>query len=260
MKSSAQTLFERSLAGRVAVVTGASSGIGAATATALAARGAKVALIARRGDRLGKLVEEIKTGGGVAVAYPVDITNAASLASAATKIRAELGTPGILINNAGVMLPAPMLENRTDDWSRMIDLNVTALVNAIGVFGPDLVQAAEAQGGADLVNISSNGATGVFPNFAVYCAAKAAVSHLSRNLRPEFGPKHVRVSAFEPGLVVTELADHVSDQSSKDWIFGARKTMELLQSADVADVIAFTVSRPRHVNLDHVGILPTTQV
>lgn len=260
MKSSAQSQFERSLDGRVAVVTGASSGIGAATAQALAARGAKVALVARRADRLAQLVNEIKAGGGTAIAYSVDITDTNSLETAARQIRLELGTPGILINNAGVMLAAPMLENRTNDWSRMIDLNVTALVTAIGVFGADLVSSAGAQGGADVVNISSIGATGVFPNFAVYCATKAAVSHFSRNLRTELGPKNVRVSVFEPGLVVTELADHVTDAPSKEWIFGARKTMELLQAEDVADVISFTVSRPRHVNLDHVGIVPTTQV
>ena len=254
------TPSDRSLTNRIAVVTGASSGIGAATGRALAARGAKIAVIARRGDRLSSLVAEIQAAGGTAHAYAADITDLASLQDVAARIRAELGAPGILINNAGVMLPAPVAEQRLDDWSRMIDLNVTALVNTVGVFGPDLVKAAAAQGVADLINISSNGATGVFPNFAVYCATKAAVSHLSRNLRTEFGPKQVRVSAFEPGLVETELADHGSNQAAKDWIFGARKAFKILQSEDVAEMIAFTVSRPAHVNLDHIGILPTAQV
>ena len=253
-------MFERSLTGRIAVVTGASSGIGAATARFLAARGAKVALLARRLDRLDGLAKEIIADGGTALALAVDVTDQRSLEEAANQIRTQLGVPSIVINNAGVMLPSPLLEQRTEDWSRMIDLNVTAAVRVIGVFGPDLTKAAQTGIASDLVNISSSGATGVFPNFAVYCATKAAISHLSRNLRTEFGPQNVRVSMFEPGLVVTELADHVTDQSSKDWIFGARKTMELLQSEDVADVIAFTVSRPRHVNLQQIAIWPTTQV
>jgi NADP-dependent 3-hydroxy acid dehydrogenase YdfG len=251
---------ESSLTDRIAVVTGASSGIGAATARTLAARGARIAVIARRADRLNRLVAEIRSSGGTANSYSADITDMASLKDVASRIRTELGAPGILINNAGVMLPAPVAEQRSDDWSRMIDLNVTALVNAVGVFSSDLFAAAVAQGTADLINISSIGATGVFPNFAVYCATKAAVSHLSRNLRTEFGPKQVRVSTFEPGLVETELADHGSNQAAKDWIFGARKAFKVLQSEDVAEVIAFTVSRPAHVNLDHIGIQPTAQV
>jgi NADP-dependent 3-hydroxy acid dehydrogenase YdfG len=258
--SSSPVSYLAPLTGRVAVITGASSGIGAATAKSLAVRGAKVALIARRKDQLDQLAAEITAAGGTALALPIDVTDAKALAGAAETIAARLGQVSIVVNNAGVMLPAPILENRTEDWDRMIDLNLTAAVRVIGVFGPSLVKAAEQGGVADLINTSSIGAQGVFQNFAVYCATKAAISHLSRNLRTEFGPKNVRVSMFEPGLVVTELVNHVADQGAKDWIHGARQTIEVLQSEDVGETIAFTVSLPARVNLQQVTIMPTQQV
>jgi NADP-dependent 3-hydroxy acid dehydrogenase YdfG len=258
MKTSSTPSYLQPLLGRVAVVTGASSG--AATARSLAARGAKVALLARRGDMLAKLAAEISATGGQAIALTVDVTDQAALEAAARTIREQLGTVSIIVNNAGVMLPSPMLDQRTNDWERMIDLNITGAVRVIGVFGPDLVEAAKQGSAADLINVSSNGAQGVYANFAVYCATKAAISHLSRNLRTEFGPKNVRVSMIEPGLTISELADHVTDQGAKDWIFGARQTLEVLQSEDVAETIAFTTSLPKHVNLQQVTIVPTAQV
>ena len=258
--SASSVSYLRPLSDRVAVVTGASSGIGRATAKALAARGAKVAVIARRQDQLDQLVAEIIADGGQALALPLTVTDQKALEAAAQTVAAQLGTVSIVVNNAGVMLPSPMLDQRTDDWERMIDLNFTGAVRVIGVFSPALVAAAQQGGVADLINTSSIGAQGVYQNFAVYCATKAAISHLSRNLRTEFGPKNVRVSMLEPGLVVTELADHVTDAGAKDWIFGARKTMEVLTAEDVAETIAFTVSLPRHVNLQQVTIRPTTEV
>ncbi|MCX6950987.1 MAG: SDR family oxidoreductase [Verrucomicrobia bacterium] len=248
------------LLNRVAVVTGASSGIGAATARALAARGAKVALLARRKEMLDQHVAAITAAGGRALALAVDVTDQRSVEAAAQAVAAQLGTVSLVVNNAGVMLAAPVLDQRTSEWERMIDLNLMGAMRVIGAFTPALVEAAKTGSAADLINISSIGAQGVFPNFAVYCATKAAVSHLSRNLRTELGPKNVRVSMFEPGLVVTELAHHVGDQGAKEWIFGARQTMEVLQSEDVAETIAFTASLPRHVNLQQVTIMPTTQV
>lgn len=261
MKTSApQASYLHPLNGRVAVVTGASSGIGNATAKSLAARGGKVALLARRKDQLDQLAAEITAAGGTALALPIDVTDHAALEAVARTIAEKLGTVSIVVNNAGVMLPSPMLEQRSDDWDRMISLNVTAAVRVIGVFGPALETAARNSGVADLVNISSVGAQNVFANFAVYCATKAALSHLSRNLRTEFGPKGIRVSMIEPGLVKTELPNHVTDQGARDWIFGAQKTMEILQSEDVGETIAFTVTLPPRVNLQQVTIIPTAQV
>ncbi len=248
------------LENRVAVITGASSGIGASTAKYLAARGAKVALLARRKDKLDQLAAEIKEAGGTALALEVDVTDQLSIDKAAQAVKNELGLVSIVVNNAGVMLPAPIEQNRTSDWERMIDINVTGAARIVGAFTQSMIEAADKSGVADLVNISSIAAQNVFPNFAVYSATKAAVSHMSRHLRTELGPKNVRVSMIEPGLVVTELASHVEDKAVSEWIDGAAKSMDLLQADDIAETIAFTVSLPKNVNLQQVTIMPTQQV
>jgi NADP-dependent 3-hydroxy acid dehydrogenase YdfG len=249
----------QTLAGRVAVVTGASSGIGAATAAALAARGAKVAMLARRAPQMARLAQAITDAGGTALALPIDVTKQTSIDDSAKAIAAELGTVSIVVNNAGVMLPAPVVERRTDDWERMIDLNFTGAMRVIGAFVPGLIEAARSGGPADLVNISSIGSQLTFPNFAVYCATKAAITHLSRNLRTELGPKDVRVSVIEPGLVATELQSHVTDADSLGWLAQARNTVDWLSGDDIAETIAFLVGQPKHVNLQQVTIMPTRQ-
>jgi NADP-dependent 3-hydroxy acid dehydrogenase YdfG len=240
-------------------VTGASSGIGAATAALLASRGAKVALLARRQNNLTTLAASIKEAGGTALALPLDVTSQQSVDDAAREIAAQLGTVSIVINNAGVMLPAPVTEKRTADWEQMINLNVTGAMRVIGAFTPALIDAAKAGSAADLVNISSVAAQGVFPNFAVYCATKAAVTHLSRNLRTELGPQNVRVSVIEPGLVATELQSHVKDEAANNWLEGARTAVDWLQGDDIAEMIGFLVGLPKHVNLQQVTIVPTKQ-
>ncbi len=247
------------LAGRIAVVTGASSGIGAASGKALAARGASVALLARRKEKLDALAAEIREAGGNAVVVTVDVSKQASVDAAAESVHRQLGKPDIVVNNAGVMLPAPIAERRTSDWERMIDLNVTGAVRVIGAFVPDLLEAAAQGRPADLVNVSSIAAQNLFPNFAVYCATKAAISHLSRNLRAELGPRDVRVSMVEPGIVATELQSHVTDQGALNWLAGAKKTMTWLEPENVAETMAFTVSLPSHVNLQQITIMPTRQ-
>jgi NADP-dependent 3-hydroxy acid dehydrogenase YdfG len=247
------------LNGRVAVITGASSGIGAATAKRLAAAGAKVAVLARRADRLDVLVKEIEEAGGTALALPVDVTDAAALRAAADRVATELGTVDLLFNNAGVMLPAPVDELPVEQWQRQIDLNVTGLMNAIGAFVPQLVAAAADKGVADLVNTSSIAAQNIFPNFAVYSGTKAYVTHLSRTLRAELGAKGVRVAAVEPGIVGTELQTHVTDAGVLEWLEGTRSEITWLAPEDVAEAITFLVSQPAHVNLQQVTIMPTRQ-
>ncbi len=247
------------LAGRVAVVTGASSGIGEATARRLASLGASVALVARRKDRLDALASAIASGGGRALALAVDLGSAESIEGAARAVAAELGAVDLVVNNAGVMLASPVEERRRADWEQMIDLNLAGAMRVIGAFANPLIEAARRGGPADLVNVSSVGAHGVFPKFAVYCATKAAMTHLSRNLRAELGPKGVRVSALEPGLVRTELQGHVTDEGALAWLEGARQTITWLDAADVAETIAFLASLPRHVNLAHLAIMPTEQ-
>jgi NADP-dependent 3-hydroxy acid dehydrogenase YdfG len=247
------------LAGRVAVVTGASSGIGEATARRLAASGAKVAVLARRADRLEKLVNEIEQAGGTALALAVDVTDASAVRAAAQRVASELGTVDLLFNNAGVMLPGSVEELPVEQWQREIDLNVTGLMNTIAAFVSQLISAAADKGVADLVNTSSIGAQNIFPKFAVYAGTKAYVTHMSRTLRAELGAKDVRVSAIEPGIVETELQGHVTDTGVQDWLEGTKEETTWLAPEDVAEAINFLVSQPAHVNLQQVTIMPTRQ-
>ncbi|MEI8408695.1 MULTISPECIES: SDR family oxidoreductase [unclassified Kribbella] len=247
------------LAGRVAVVTGASSGIGEAAAEHLAALGATVVVLARRADRLGDLVTRIEKDGGTALALSVDVTDAAAVQSAADRVATEFGGADLLFNNAGVMLPAPVEELATDQWQHQIDLNITGLMNAIAAFTPQLVASAAERGVADLINTSSIAAQNIYPNFAVYSGTKAYVTHLSRHLRAELGPKNVRVSAVEPGIVGTELQSHVTDEGALQWLAGAKETMEWLTPEDVAQTIGFIAALPPRVNLQQVTVMPTGQ-
>ncbi|WP_394845877.1 SDR family oxidoreductase [Pendulispora brunnea] len=249
-----------SLKDRVAVVTGASSGIGEATARKLAREGAAVALFARRKDRLESLAKTIREEGGHARVFAVDAKDRPGLAEAARVIAGELGVVDLVVNNAGVMLPAPFEAHHLDDFEQMIDVNITGAVRIVDAFVDPLVAAAAKGGRADLVNISSMGANGVYTNFAVYCATKAAITHLSRNLRAELGPKYVRVAVVEPGLVETELQGHATDASAQEWIAQARKAMTWLKADDIAETIAYVAGLPRHVNLERVTVVPTQQV
>jgi len=186
ISDSTHTATDPALAGRIAVITGAASGIGAATARRFAASGAGVALIARRADRLEKLAGEL--GRDRAVAAPADVTDPSSLDAAATLIADRLGAVDIVVANAGVMLPAPLEERRVDEWRRMVDLNLVGVLETVRVFLPALLESAARSGVADLMLISSLGARATFPGYAVYGATKAAVSYLAapgaRSWRP----------------------------------------------------------------------------
>lgn len=254
------TQTNTTLNGRVAVVTGASSGIGAATAKRLAASGAKVAVLARRADRLEKLVNEIEQSGGTALAVAIDVSDADAVRAAADRVARELGNVDLLFNNAGVMLPAPVEEQRFDQWQQQIDLNISGLMYVIGAFVPQLIASAAEKGVADLINTSSIGAQNIFPNFAVYAGTKAYVTHMSRTLRTELGPKGVRVSAIEPGIVETELANHVTDAGAEEWITKTKGQIDVLESEDVAEAINFLAGQPARVNFQQLTIMPTAQV
>ncbi|MEV5510175.1 SDR family oxidoreductase [Streptomyces orinoci] len=247
------------LTGRVAVVTGASSGLGEATAEHLAALGAQVAVLARRTDRLDELVSRIVKDGGSALALAVDVTDAAAVRSAADRVAAELGDADLVFNNAGVMLPAPIEQLAVDQWQRQIDINIGGLMNVIGAFTPQLVKAAGERGVADLINTSSIAAQNIFPSFAVYSGTKAYVSHLSRHLRAELGAKKVRVSALEPGIVGTELQSHVTDDGALQWLEGSKETMEWLTPQDIAETVGFIAALPPRVNAQQVTLMPTGQ-
>ncbi|MEU1479610.1 SDR family oxidoreductase [Streptomyces sp. NPDC001668] len=249
------------LAGRTAVVTGAASGIGEAVAVLLAAQGARVALLARRGERLEAVAGKIRADGGQALAVVADVTDDASVAAAVESVHAAYGAVDLVVNNAGVMLPNPITDARVDEWQRMIDTNVTGVLRVIGAFAGDLNEAAAQGRSADLVNVSSIGAhVTTFTDFAVYGATKAAVTQLSALLRNEFGPRGVRVTNIEPGLTESELGTHIDNDGLREQLGGMAEATGMLAATELADLVAYVTSRPRHVNLRQVVVLPTAQV
>ncbi|HEY7049722.1 MAG TPA: SDR family oxidoreductase [Jatrophihabitantaceae bacterium] len=246
------TTLQKSLTDRVAVVTGASSGIGAATARALAANGARVAVLARRADRIEALAAEI---GGLAVVG--DVTG--DLTPAVDAIHDGLGRPDLVVANAGVMLAAPFETADRDEWAAMIDTNVRGLINTGRAFIDDLLAAAADGRPADLVHIGSIGGHDVFPTYAVYGATKAAVAHLTRNLRAELGPRGVRVRNVEPGLTDTELGDGMKDLDAREFLTDFRDKVGSIPPTDVADTIAWSAALPPRVNVAELIVLPTGQ-
>ena len=249
----------RPLAGRTAVITGASSGMGRATALLLAAQGARVALLARRQPQLEALAAEIRARGGDALPLVADVTAPASVQAAADAVQRAWGDADLVFNNAGLMLPGAIGQQPVAEWQSQIDLNVTGAMHVIQAFVPQLERAAAAGKVVDLVNTSSIAGQNLFPYFAVYSATKAFVSHLSRHLRMELGPKNIRVSVIEPGITSTELQGHVTFQGAKDWLENAAKTIEFLQPEDIASAVGYLASLPARVNLQQVVIMPTRE-
>ncbi|TCO44160.1 NADP-dependent 3-hydroxy acid dehydrogenase YdfG [Kribbella antiqua] len=243
------------LAGRNAVVTGAASGIGAAIAEQLAADGATVALVARRTDRLDDLAGKLGAG---AFGVGMDVTSQDSVDHGVGVIGDRLGRVDLLVNAAGVMLAAPVEQVRLNDWTRMIDTNLTGVLRLIGAFTPDLIAAGSEGKTADLVNISSIGAHLTFPGYGVYSATKAALTHLSASLRADLSPYDVRVTNIEPGLTATELGDQL-DGAGQELLATMNEQIGPLEARDIADVVAFAVSRRREVNLRQIIALPTRQ-
>lgn len=248
------------LAGRVAVVTGASSGIGEATAERFAELGAKVALLARRKDRLEDVAERITSKGGIALALPTDVTDRAAVRAAAERISVELGNVDLVFANAGVQLISEIGDLKTEDWDAQIDLNIKGVMNTIQAFVGSLEAAGTDGRPADLITTSSIAATRVLEKFQVYSGTKAYISHITRLLRTELGRKSIRVSTIEPGMVDTELPDHVTDPDASRLMADLIEQIDVLQSRDVAETVAFLAGLPKHVNLTEITILPTQQI
>jgi len=246
------------LKGTVALVTGASSGIGAATASALAGHGAAVALAARRRDRLDALAAGIREQGGTALVLECDITDQEQAAGAVARTAAELGRLDTLINNAGVMLLGPVAGAPLPEWQRMVDLNVLGLLYCAHAALPYLLQAAQdaPRQVADMVNISSVAGRAARIGNGVYSLTKFGVGAFSESLRQELAKRYVRVSLVEPGATATELAGHNRPEilESIRSQFGQR-----MQAEDIADAIGYIVTRPRHVAVNEMLIRPTEQ-
>jgi NADP-dependent 3-hydroxy acid dehydrogenase YdfG len=236
--------------GRVAVVTGASSGIGEATARALAAAGHRVALVARRADRIEALADEL--GDGV-VAIEGDVTDRDSIVAAADRVQQELGGADILVNNAGVMLTAPFGSDQRAEHRRMVETNLLGAMTATEVFLEQL----RADGGGDLVNVSSVAGRVAPAGFAAYAATKWGINGWSEALRVELQPD-IRVTVIEPGAIATELANHITHPDSKKAAEEATADMGI-PPQDIADVIAFAVSRPQRMTLNEILVRPTAQ-
>jgi NADP-dependent 3-hydroxy acid dehydrogenase YdfG len=243
------------LDGKVAVVTGASSGIGEATAEALAQQGAAVVVAARREERLTDLVERIRGDGGRVLAAVCDITEESQAHGLVRKAEEEFGSVDILVNNAGVMLLSNVGKGLSDEWRQMFEVNVMGLLYATDA----AIEVMKRQGGGHLVNISSlAGRTVTRDSSGVYAGTKHAVNAISEGLRQELLEDNIRVSIVGPGAVDTELPDHITDEDAREGLSGLMN-LERLQAEDVAGAITYAVTQPERVSVNEILIRPTQQ-
>jgi len=243
------------LDGKVAVVTGASSGIGEATAEALAAEGAAVVVAARREERLADLVERIRDGGGRVLAAVCDVTDESQAHGLIHKAEEEFGSVDVLVNNAGVMLLSTVGKGLSEEWRRMFDVNVMGLLYATEA----AIEVMKRQGGGHLVNVSSLAGRKVTRDSSgVYAGTKFAVHAISEGLRQELLEDNIRVTIVAPGAVDTELPDHITDEDARESLSGLM-SLERLQAEDIAGAIAYAVTRPARMSVNEILIRPTQQ-
>lgn len=250
----------RPLESTVALVTGASSGIGAATAIRLAADGAAVALVARRRDRLDEIGSAIGAAGGTALVLQADISEGTDARRAVEQTASELGRLDVLVNNAGVMLLGPALDAPIDEWERMVALNVSGTLNVTRAALPHLVRAAQdsRRGVADLVNISSTAGRVARPGASVYALTKFGLGAFSESLRQELIGQRVRVSIVEPGTVDTELVSHLRDDL-REAVGNQVAAIEALRPEDIADAVSYIVTRDRHIAINELLVRAAEQ-
>lgn len=248
------------LKGSVALVTGASSGIGEATARSLAAEGAKVALVARRVDRLEKLAKEIAATGHTALAIEADVTDQRQAVAAVERAAGDFGRLDIVVNNAGVMLLGPIHGAPTEEWDRMIDINLKGLLYTTHAALPHLFRAIEdsPRKVADIINVSSVAGRVATAGAGVYNLTKHGVGAVSEALRQEASRHGVRVTIVEPGWVDTELQSHNRPEIHEK-LKERTADVEPLHAHDIADAIEYAVTRPAHVSLNEMLIRPTRQ-
>ena len=239
----------------MAIVTGASSGIGHATAVALAKAGAKVAAGARRIDRLDSLQKQITGSSGEIMIQKLDVTKKSDCDAFVEAVIKKWGTVDILVNNAGLM-PLSFFKNlKVDEWDQMIDVNIKGVLYCTAAAIPHMI----AKKSGHIVNISSVAGRVVFPAGSVYCATKHAVAAFSEGIRQELSQRaNIRVTCIEPGVVATELLNTITDKSLEKFVESS-KQMDSLQSEDIANAILFAVDSPAHMNVNEILIRPTTQ-
>ncbi|WP_395345776.1 SDR family oxidoreductase [Variovorax sp. UC122_21] len=234
---------------KVILITGASSGIGEATARLLAKNGATVLLGARRTERLDRIVADIVAAGGIAEARALDVTRREDVQAFADHAIARFGRIDVIVNNAGVMPLSPLASLKLDEWDRMIDVNIRGVLHGIAAVLPTM----QKQGAGHVVNVASIGAHAVSPTAAVYCATKYAVWALSEGLRQEH--QDIRVTTISPGVTESELADTISDQKGRDEMKEFRKVA--ISASAIARAIDFAISQPEDVDTSEIVIRPT---
>lgn len=235
--------------GKVVAITGASSGIGEATARMLAGLGAKVVIGARRTDRLERLAGEITAAGGSVRAQMLDVTRRADVAAFVEVAQAEFGRLDVMVNNAGVMPLSPLDALKVEEWDRMVDVNIKGVLYGIAAALPVM----KAQGSGQIINLSSIGGHRVSPTAAVYCATKFAVGAISDGLRQEMD--RIRVTVISPGTTTSELADTISDPTARD-AMKAWRAITISPDA-VARAIAYAIGQPDDVDVSEIVVRPT---
>ncbi|MHC4976721.1 MAG: SDR family oxidoreductase [Planctomycetota bacterium] len=239
------------------IVTGASSGIGEATARLLASRGARVACLARRADRLESLVERITAEGGSAIARECDVTDREQIAQAIEQARDRFGPVDALVNNAGVMPISHIDRLDVESWDRMIDINIKGVLYCAAAVIPEMI---ERQSG-HIINVSSTAGRRVIPGGSIYCATKHAVHALSEGMRSELSAHNIKVTIVAPGFTRTELQSHVTDDRILErWRAASeRSKLDPLESEDIAESIRFALETPPHVSYSELLVRPTRQ-
>jgi NADP-dependent 3-hydroxy acid dehydrogenase YdfG len=246
----------RNLDGKIALVTGASSGIGAATAARLAEAGAKVGIAARRVRKLEDLKATIERKGGKALVIDMDVVDPDSVQAGVAQLVDSLGPIDILVNNAGLMPLSDIDRFKVDEWHRMVDVNVKGLLNTTAAVLPGMIE----RHSGHIFNMSSIAGRKVFKGLSVYCATKHAVTAFSDGLRMEVGQKHnIRVTCIQPGAVATELYEHITDPGYRQQMDELAGQMTFLQGEDIGDTIVFAAQAPAHVDVAELFVLPTEQ-
>ncbi|BBD80052.1 SDR family NAD(P)-dependent oxidoreductase [Aerosticca soli] len=248
-------MSQQRLKDRIALVTGASSGIGEATALELARQGAKVAIVARRRERLEALSRQLESLGAEPLVLVADLSDEHQAQRVVKDTEAHYGRLDILVNNAGVMYLEPVAEADLGRWRRMLELNVLGLIASTQA----ALAGMRARRDGHIVNVSSVAGRFANPNGGGYSATKFGVVAFSEALRREVYKDNIRVTVIEPGMVATELREHIAHAPTREMVEGWTTGMRQLQSQDVAEVIAFCVSRPAHVNINEVLMRPTDQ-